>query len=571
MSDIADTDCDWCDGTGQLDGESCEECGGTGKDQSAGAANMGGWNEIKEVEEDDMDVEPPSLERTKSYTFLTDELLNSRHDQMIAETEQDLNVTTDEADCILQVYFYNRSKAQEDWYTDMDRVRSRGVPAPVPPAKEGEKVQCMMAYCDEVPKTEARALGCGHWICNDCWKGFISSQVTKGPECTFTLCPGWDCKKKNCKHRLQDGCKCQVIVPRSYFKYFLKDDPAALGKYNKWVRDSFVEKNRHITWCPNNACHKVVEYSKDNHDKEIPCECGHTFCFKCGLGAHQPVPCDLAARFLALDSSDALSAKLIAAITKPCPKCGIRIQKNEQCLHMRCSKCGANFCWLCKEDWSTHSGSYWACQKFNEQKDKGGAITEEQKEIMTNQALMQKYTFFRGKYNHHQKQVQSSIAKMKEIENSSLSLSKTKALVDSVSHLVGAHRQLQWSFCLSYFLQDSSAKHLFILQQDELVKLTLELDKLIHGKSTEDMVGESRSKILNDARTVQKYRKGLLEAVERGALVEVIMNEADDKSENWACTRCKHCVPDKHAKSCPKCSACRKHGEKDCWGCNPRR
>ncbi len=32
---------------------------------------------------------------------------------------------------------------------------------------------------------------------------------------------------------------------------------------------------------------------------------------------------------------------------KPCPNCGIVIQKNDGCLHMFCNKCKHHFCWQC--------------------------------------------------------------------------------------------------------------------------------------------------------------------------------------------------------------------------------
>ncbi len=44
--------------------------------------------------------------------------------------------------------------------------------------------------------------------------------------------------------------------------------------------------------------------------------------------------------------------------TKPCPGCSAPIEKNEGCNHMACSKCGAHFCWLCCQRFSSGTSTY---------------------------------------------------------------------------------------------------------------------------------------------------------------------------------------------------------------------
>ena len=99
--------------------------------------------------------------------------------------------------------------------------------------------------------------------------------------------------------------------------------------------------------------------------KAIQCLCGFYFCFSCGEEAHTPAPCDLVKKWLLREKSDDATAIWLAAKTKECPKCGVRIEKNKACNHMTCIKCGHNFCWLCKGPWASHgnqTGGYYVSQ-----------------------------------------------------------------------------------------------------------------------------------------------------------------------------------------------------------------
>lgn len=447
------------------------------------------------------------------------------------------------------------------------KTRARiGVPVPLPAIAPDQLVQCSTFMCDEVPRKRAEALGCGHWFCDACWEGFLRSEVNKGRDCIYSTCMGLNCKSKSCKHEPQDNCKCQSLIPSSFFHRWLPSDQRPL--YAKWMRKAFIDKNKQLCWCPANGCELVVEYVRDDPTREIQCKCGHCFCFKCGLDAHLPVPCDLARRFLSLDSSDALTAKLIASISKPCPKCQVPIQKNEACIHMTCGVCKHGFCWLCKEPWASHGGSYYACTKYNEQKEMG-ILSDEQQRIISNTKELQKYNLYRESYNKHRKSVEANTKFITRMENSkAIDADKAKFLIDAGMMLVAGHRLLQWSYCLSYFLKESKEKKLYLYQQEQLQALAKELHDFLELSSVEDMC-DKRDFVVSRARTVEKYRKSTLDALENGQLIEVILSNADTSNEAWACTKCKHVMQDKDAKECGKCRACRLHGETQCWGCTP--
>jgi len=56
-------------------------------------------------------------------------------------------------------------------------------------------------------------------------------------------------------------------------------------------------------------------------------------------------------------ANDVASLAWIHAHTKPCPKCAVRIEKNDGCEEMRCRVCNAAFCWECNGiDWCVCDG-----------------------------------------------------------------------------------------------------------------------------------------------------------------------------------------------------------------------
>jgi hypothetical protein len=46
-----------------------------------------------------------------------------------------------------------------------------------------------------------------------------------------------------------------------------------------------------------------------------------------------------------IEIEDANSKELINSITKACPKCHVRIEKNGGCDHMHCLRCKTSFNW----------------------------------------------------------------------------------------------------------------------------------------------------------------------------------------------------------------------------------
>ena len=78
------------------------------------------------------------------------------------------------------------------------------------------------------------------------------------------------------------------------------------------------------------------------------------------------VDCQTVNLWLRKNSAESENANWILANTKPCPKCKRPIEKNQGCMHMVCSQCRSEFCWLCLGNWAEHgerTGGYYSCNR----------------------------------------------------------------------------------------------------------------------------------------------------------------------------------------------------------------
>lgn len=80
----------------------------------------------------------------------------------------------------------------------------------------------------------------------------------------------------------------------------------------------------------------------------------------------RPVTCDIIRQWIIKNNAESENSNWILANTKPCPRCQRPIEKNQGCMHMSCTQCRHEFCWLCSEDWKKHgdkTGGFYACNR----------------------------------------------------------------------------------------------------------------------------------------------------------------------------------------------------------------
>lgn len=204
------------------------------------------------------------------------------------------------------------------------------------PVPEGtDDILCPVCFCDYPPNEFIFMPDCGHGLCNYCFPGYLQSKVGDGVESVLSVCP---------------DAKCNMIVPERLFQQLC--EPASYNRYKEFLSKSFVDLSKQAKWCPGRDCSMAVEY-KAALTVDVTCSsCSKAFCFSCTKDAHMPMSCDgLTTWTDRISAGDDDTANWLKVNTKPCPKCKRPIQKNSGCMHMTCSQCRHEFCWLCMGDY----------------------------------------------------------------------------------------------------------------------------------------------------------------------------------------------------------------------------
>ena len=179
-------------------------------------------------------------------------------------------------------------------------------------ASEEPGYMCPVCYIECEPEEIVVMPDCGHAFCDTCFGGYLESKVQSGNECVQASCMETTCGN---------------IVSEATFKKLLSHE--SLLKYRKYLRDSFIDLNRHIKWCPGQNCSMVCE-SKLGESVSVQCICGTSFCFGCDKMAHKPMDCQTLEKWdkKVKDGAGESGDGWIRLNTKPCPKCKVPIEKN---------------------------------------------------------------------------------------------------------------------------------------------------------------------------------------------------------------------------------------------------
>eukprot|EP00611_Tribonema_gayanum_P000829 TRINITY_DN10622_c0_g1_i3.p1 TRINITY_DN10622_c0_g1~~TRINITY_DN10622_c0_g1_i3.p1 ORF type:complete len:409 (-),score=143.46 TRINITY_DN10622_c0_g1_i3:34-1260(-) len=331
-------------------------------------------------------------EGSDDVTILSEGDLKVLMHSVVAEISQVMNIPEDAATALLRFFSWNVEKLYDQFYANPESITAKvgitnadlGVSHAAAPVRTasggggsgkaaGAALLCRIC-CENVP--DAEALPCGHFFCEECWRGYLCNAIQQGPACVYTTCP---------EH------KCPQIVPEDVFRAHVT--PEELARYQEYSLRSFVDINKRLRFCPGPGCACIAQAPRSC--PRVKCTCGECFCFKCGDEAHEPVGCESLALWREKCSNESETANWILANTKMCPKCNTRIEKNQGCNHMTCRQCKYEFCWICMGAWTDHgtnTGGFYKCNRY------ASEATEGMSDVARAKAELERYLHYYKRY-----------------------------------------------------------------------------------------------------------------------------------------------------------------------------
>lgn len=363
-------------------------------------------------------------------------------------------------------------------------------------------VDCTICW-DTVEPQNAYAVECGHDVCKSCIVQHLSHALSTKKADTFPMrCPNAKCLRLWPLSLIHDVLSTSSGVNRSELQ----------EKCNRFAVDAIVESKGFLQWCtsPTGGCGHVVRVPQ-RKDNAFHVQCHHCysrFCFNCSNEPHGPATCKMLRDWIKKRADDSETANWVQANTKNCPKCDKIIEKNGGCNHMTCSQCRHEFCWVCNGPWSQHGGSYYACNKYqdNEESSKQNARIQRAKDSL------QRYLFYFSRFENHEnskkldgKVLEAVTRRAKDLlVANECDIGGISYLEDTARTLFDCRLTLKFTYVYGFYLE-SPLRKLFEYNQSQLEHATEELSFIVEGKLALD-----RQEVLNRVAVAKKMLSTLV-------------------------------------------------------------
>ncbi|KAF8461121.1 hypothetical protein BDZ91DRAFT_772952 [Kalaharituber pfeilii] len=422
-------------------------------------------SEIDEDYEDEPFLKYDKPQR-KSYEVdfrvFSDTEIHKIQTEQIEEVCNILGLSAEQCGVLLRHFKWQKERLIEQYLNNPEEVlEGAGLTASDERPPKIEKVAGFVCdiCCDDEPDVETFALKCNHRYCRNCYQAYLEQKIKGEGESGRIQCP----------------CEgCSTLVDSKAIK-FLTSSPIT-ERYQILLNRTYVDDKENLRWCPAPNCEYAIDCAiRPKQLKTIVptviCQCGHQFCFGCGLNDHQPCPCALVKKWIKKCEDDSETANWISANTKECPKCIATIEKNGGCNHMTCRKCKHEFCWVCMGPWSEHGTSWYNCNRFEE---KAGVDARDHQ--AKSRASLERYLHYYNRYaNHEQSAKLDKDLYVKTEKKMTLLQSQSGMSWIEVQYLDAASRVLQqcrqtlkWTYAFAFYLERNNLTHIFEDNQKDL-------------------------------------------------------------------------------------------------------
>ena len=198
---------------------------------------------------------------------------------------------------------------------------------------------CLICFVPFKKQNPAKSLpSCSYRFCNDCLTNWVLEQITTLNDIhkDKIKCPFTACQHKN-------------ALP-DYIRVLTS--PQIVRIYDSLAK-KYCQTTSDIRNCPNTNCNNYGFLCPKACDEFVRCSACNTEWEDVSQYTTWKKTQIMFRSFFA--KRNEFSSNIFEEIfTNLCPKCDVHIQKNGGCMHMTCSKCKFEFCWLCKQQWKAH-------------------------------------------------------------------------------------------------------------------------------------------------------------------------------------------------------------------------
>ncbi|CAL9120836.1 unnamed protein product [Musa textilis] len=472
----------------------------------------------------------------QNYTILSEADIRQRQEEDITQICAILSVSRSAACNLLCHYKWNVSKVQDEWFANEENVcKVVGLLHNPVKTSNSRKLNCGICF-ENYDRSKMSAASCGHYFCNACWKGYITTSINEGPGCLMLRCPDPSCNA---------AVDWDMIDRLAGFE--------EKEKYARHLLRSYVEDSKKIKWCPSPGCEFAVDFDINSISYDVCCYCSHSFCWNCIEEVHRPVECGMVAKWIIKNNAESENTNWILVNSKPCPKCKRPIEKNQGCMHMTCrAPCKFEFCWLCLGAWSEHgakTGGFYSCNGY-ETARRDGMYDESEKRRKRAKLSLERYTHYYERWATNESSRKKAledlhIMQTNKLEKLSLrqglSEAQLKFIIDAWLQIVECRRVLKWTYAYGYYLpehEDTKRQFFEYLQGEAEFGLERlhqcaekELQEFLDADTPMKGFDNFRVKLTRLTSVTHNYFENLVQALERG-LMDVDSSDPQSSSKS---------------------------------------